>query len=174
MWIHCGEIYGKYNMNIEVVNADYLNVDHSKDIGFLLNSYAVDPMGGRKPLAKNIQNSIANELSKLSYAFSIICYVDGSPAGLTNCFDAFSTFSCKPLINIHDVIVLTEFRGLGVGRKMLEKVEKIAIDKGCCKMTLEVLNGNLVAKSLYKKIGFSAYELAAESGEALLWQKLLL
>ncbi len=56
---------------------------------------------------------------------------------------------------------------------MLEMVEEIAIDKGCCKLTLEVLSGNTLAQSAYKRYGFSGYQLDPEVGDALFWQKLL-
>ena len=54
-----------------------------------------------------------------------------------------------------------------------EKVEEIAISKGCCKLTLEVLSGNAVAKASYEKFGFSGYELDPKVGNALFWQKSL-
>jgi len=37
----------------------------------------------------------------------------------------------------------------GISQMMLEKVEEIAKEKGCCKITLEVLSNNEVAKSSY-------------------------
>jgi ribosomal protein S18 acetylase RimI-like enzyme len=68
---------------------------------------------------------------------------------------------------------LKEYRGKGLSHEMLEKVEEIAIEKGCCKLTLEVLSNNEIAKSSYKKFGFSSYELDPETGQALFWEKLL-
>ena len=130
-------------------------------------------MGGGKPLEEYVIENIADELSRIPHAFSVICYVDNQAAGLVNCFELFSTFSCKPLINIHDVIVLKEYRGKGLSHKMLKKVEEIAIEKGCCKLTLEVLSNNEIAKSSYKKFGFSGYELDPEAGQALFWDKKL-
>ena len=158
-------------MNIEVKIADYLNEQQAMDIGYLLDVYSQDQMGGSQPLSESVKSSLANELSKLPHAFSIICYVDTKPAGLVNCFEAFSTFKCKPLINIHDVVVVDEFRGLGLSQKMLSKVEEIAKSKGCCKITLEVLEGNNVAKRSYIKFGFAGYELDPVMGKALFWQK---
>jgi ribosomal protein S18 acetylase RimI-like enzyme len=160
-------------MSIEITKADYFNNQHAKEIPILLDRYASDPMGGEKPLSKNVKNNLVKELSKLPYAFSVIAYVDGHPAGLINCFEAFSTFSCKPLINIHDVIVVNEYRGHGVSKKMLDKVEEIAKSKGCCKITLEVLGNNEIAKAAYSKFGFSGYELEPKAGAALFWQKQL-
>ena len=163
----------KTEMNIEIIKANYLNKKHAEEIAVLMNYYASDPMGGGKPLADEVKNNLAKELSKLPHAFSIIAYVDGLAAGLVTCFELFSTFSCKPLINIHDVIILKEHRGHGLSQKMLAKVEEIAVSKGCCKLTLEVLEGNKIAKSSYRKFGFSDYELDPKMGNALFWQKVI-
>lgn len=158
-------------MTTSIVQADYSNPQHQQDIPLLLNNYANDPMGGGKPLAPEVTKNLVSALAALPYAFSIITYVDGIAAGLVNCFESFSTFNCKPLVNIHDVIVLEPFRGMGLSIKMLEKVEEIAKAKGCCKMTLEVLSNNEVAKAAYQKFGFANYELDSSAGHALFWQK---
>ncbi|MCP3941871.1 MAG: GNAT family N-acetyltransferase [Desulfobacteraceae bacterium] len=160
-------------MEIEIIIADFDNIRHGTDMGYLLDSYANDPMGGGTPLAENVKENLAKNLSKIPHAFSVLCYVDNRAAGLINCFEAFSTFKCKPLVNIHDIIVISEFRGLGVSQLMLEKVEQIAKDRDCCKITLEVLEGNEVALNSYKKFGFAGYELDPRMGRALFWQKLL-
>ena len=158
-------------MKIDVVMADYSDAQHGIDIIHLLDCYAKDPMGGGKSLPVFVKENLVAELVKIPYAFSLICYVNNEPAGLINCFEGFSSFSCKPLINIHDVVVLSEFRGLGLSQIMLEKVDNIAKDKGCCKVTLEVLEGNKAAKSAYLKHGFAGYELDPNMGKALFWQK---
>jgi len=158
-------------MSVEVIKANYLDSKHSKEIQELLNIYASDPMGGAKSLDKKVKENIVKELSKLPYAFSLIAYVKGEPAGLANCFESFSTFACKPLINIHDFIVLEKYRGNGISQKILNKVEEIAISKDCCKITLEILSNNEAAKASYKKFGFTSYELDPKAGVALFWQK---
>ena len=158
-------------MNIEIKIADYLDKEQAADIGCLLDAYSKDQMGGSRPLSGSVKSNLANELAKLPHAFSVICYVDNKAAGLVNCFEAFSTFKCKPLINIHDVIVINEFRGLGLSQRMLSKVEEIAKSKGCCKITLEVLEGNKAAQNSYMKFGFAGYELDPIMGKALFWQK---
>lgn len=124
-----------------------------------------------EPLTSEVKNNLVKELSKLIHAFSLIAYVDGVAVGLVNCFEAFSTFTCKPLINIHDLVVIEAYRGKGISQNMLGKVEEIAKSKGCCKVTLEVLSGNEAAKASYRKFGFSDYELDPEAGSALFWQK---
>lgn len=160
-------------MNINIVLVNYLDKDQAFDMACLLNCYASDPMGGGADLDAGVLHNLAHELSRLPYAFSVLCYVDNKPAGLVNCFEAFSTFECKPLVNIHDVIVDSAYRGLNISQKMLHKVEEIAREKGCCKLTLEVLEKNKIAQNAYAKFGFAAYELDPEVGKALLWQKKL-
>ena len=158
---------------VEVIRADYSSARHRREIPFLLNQYAMDPMGGGVPLSEDVYTNLVSALSELPYAFSLIAYVDDQPAGLANCFESFSTFACKPLINIHDLCVSPEFRGLGLSQKLLAGVEGIARDRGCCKITLEVLGNNEVAQSAYRKFGFAGYQLNPDTGQALFWQKLL-
>jgi len=158
-------------MKIDLFTLNYQDVQQTQDMLFLLDNYALDPMGGATALSQTVKDNLGTELAKLPHAFSIICYVDGKPAGLANCFEAFSTFKCKPLVNIHDVVVLSEYRGLGISQKMLQHIEKIALEKGCCKITLEVLDGNQIAKNAYIKFGFAGYELDPQMGKALFWEK---
>ena len=158
-------------MDIKILIADYLNSQHAKDISYLLNCYAKDPMGGGQELPLDIQDSLALRLSEIPHSFSVICYVDDNPAGLITCFENFSTFKCKPLINIHDIVVEERFRKLGISQKMLSAVEKEAQKRQCCKITLEVLEGNNTAQHAYKKFGFGGYELDPKMGKALFWEK---
>ncbi|MEH6549733.1 MAG: GNAT family N-acetyltransferase [Pseudomonadales bacterium] len=160
-------------MSTDVVLANYGSEQHERDIIYLLNCYALDPMGGGEPLSSHVQANLVKELSKISHAFSILCYVDEKPAGLINCFEGFSSFLCKPLINVHDVVVLESFRGQGLCPLMLAKVEEIALHRGCSKITLEVLEGNSAAKKSYSSFGFAGYSLDPEFGQALFWQKSL-
>jgi len=158
-------------MNIDVFTLNYQDAQHAQDMLFLLNNYALDPMGGATALNQKVQDNLVSELEKLPHAFSVMCYVDGKPAGLANCFETFSTFKCKPLINIHDLVVSNECRGIGISQKLLQHIENIAIQKGCCKVTLEVLEGNQIAKNAYLKFGFAGYELDPQMGKALFWEK---
>lgn len=158
-------------MTVVLERANYLDSKHAEDIGYLMNCYASDPMGGGKPLTTEIMSKIANELSNIPHALSVICYVDGKPAGLVNSFEAFSTFKCRPLLNVHDIIVAKEFRGQGISHFLLQEIEEIAKEKGCCKITLEVLEGNIPAKKSYIKFGFTDYELDPDLGKAMFWEK---
>ncbi|WP_455884300.1 GNAT family N-acetyltransferase [Pseudomonas spelaei] len=159
--------------DILVLQASYTNPVHAQAIGCVLNHYAEDPMGGGHPLPADLLEQLPAELAKRPHAFSVLAFVGGVPAGLVNCFEGFSTFACRPLINVHDVVVMNEFRGLGLSQKMLHKVEEIARQRGCCKITLEVLEGNAIAQSAYRKFGFDDSKFDPAYGRMLSWSKLL-
>ena len=154
-------------MNPEIVVVDYKNPNHANDLVRLLDGYAADPMGGGQALPVEVKANLADSLASIPHAFSLLCYVGDKAAGLTNCFWGFSTFKNKPLINIHDVYVDPAFRGMRLSVLLLEKVKQLASTKGCCKLTLEVLEGNRPARKAYEKFGFAGYELDPKLGQAL-------
>ncbi len=160
-------------MTLTLSQANYHDPDDAQAIVGLLDAYARDPMGGGESLAESVKASLVGKLAGLPHAFSVLARVDGQPAGLVNCFEGFSTFVAQPLINIHDVVVLPEFRGQGLSQQLLEEVERIARERGCCKLTLEVLEGNRVAQAAYRKLGYAGYELDPQMGRAMFWQKSL-
>ena len=160
-----------------IITADYRNPDHAAAIIYLLDRYARDPMGGGRPLPPQVLDNLIPELAQRPYAFSLLAYISdetGDKAvGLLNGFEGFSTFACKPLLNIHDVTVLPEHRGHGIAQQLLAATEALARDRGCCKLTLEVLSENTSARAAYRRFGFEAYSLDSDTGEAGFWQKLL-
>ena len=157
--------------DILVLQASYTNAVHADAIGLLLNSYAEDPMGGGHSLPADLLQQLPAELAKRPHAFSVLAFVGGEPAGLVNCFEGFSTFACRPLVNVHDVMVKEQFRGLGLSQKMLQKVEEIARQRGCCKITLEVLESNTLAQAAYRKFGFDDSVFDPAHGRMLFWNK---
>ena len=158
---------------IEIVKSNYTADGHQKFIIELLNEYATDITGGGVGLSENVMANLIKELEKRENIHTVIAFVDGNPAGLVISIEGFSTFSCKPLLNIHDMIISPEYRGRGIAKMMLGKVEEIALRAGCCKLTLEVLEGNNIARNLYKSFGFNSYELDPKMGKALFLEKKL-
>jgi len=158
-------------MHIDVRRVDYRDAEQAATLGKLLSAYAADPMGRGAPLSAEEQARLGPALAERPHAFSLIAYVDGEPAGLANCLESFSTFACRPIVNIHDLAVLPAFRGRGVSQALLDAIEAIAADMGCCKITLEVLSNNHIAKAAYEKHGFHGYALDPAAGHALFWEK---
>ncbi len=158
---------------MKIIRADLTNPTHADSLVHLLNLYAQDPMGGGEELSDFTKENLASEIRKRSDTTVILAFDDDKPAGLINCIEGFSTFMCKPLMNIHDVYVDVHYRGKGLAKQLLQAAEDLAIEKGCCKVTLEVLEGNEPAKVAYLKFGFDGYELDPTMGKAMFWQKKL-
>ena len=158
---------------IEIFEADPLNPIHAKAIVQLMDEYARDPMGGGQPLSEAVKTNLPMALSQRSNAYIILALDGNESAGLTICFEGFSTFACRPLLNIHDVMVSAQYRGQGLSKRLLEQAEVIARRLDCCKLTLEVLEGNSIARSAYQSVGFNSYQLDPTMGHALFWEKKL-
>ncbi len=155
---------------IEVIEARYSDPDHAAALVDLLDQYAQDPSGGAKPLSAYARKHLAAELAARPTAFSVLAFDGSTPVGLINCIEGFSTFACRPLVNVHDVVVVNSHRGRGIGQRMLEQVKAIATRRGACKLTLEVLEGNRSAVALYQKFGFAPYQLDPAMGQARFFQ----
>ncbi len=156
---------------LTIVQADLSFARDADAVVRLLNAYALDIMGGGAALSPFAQANLVMELKKRDSAAVILAFVDDQPAGLVICIEGFSTFACQPLLNIHDVTVLPPYRGRGIARKMLAMAESLARQRGCCKLTLEVLEGNAAARALYVSCGFAGYTLDPAMGNAMFWQK---
>jgi ribosomal protein S18 acetylase RimI-like enzyme len=160
-------------MEVRIFETDLTPPEHASAVVLLMNEYACDPMGGGTTLSSFARANLVSELRKRDAAHVILALMDGKPAGLMICLEGFSTFACRPLLNIHDAIVSAPYRGRGLCKRMLEAAEAIAHRLGCCKMTLEVLEGNAAAQAAYKACGFAGYELDPRMGKAMFWEKRL-
>lgn len=145
--------------------ADYSDAADAATVSTLLNGYALDQFGNSAPLDDAVRAHLCAHLAKVQGAFSVIASVGDTPVGLINAFQGFSTFKCEPLINVHDVFVEPAHRRKGITQRMMEKVQEIAVSRGCCKLTLEVLSNNPNAMGSYAKFGFKSYELDPELGD---------
>jgi ribosomal protein S18 acetylase RimI-like enzyme len=161
---------------LHVCRADYSNARHAEVLVDLLDAYAQDPMGGGQALSDFAKRELVSCLAERPQAFSVLAFEaadEKTPIGLVNCIEGFSTFACKPLVNVHDVAVLPAYRGQRVAERMFALVQTIARERGACKLTLEVLSGNLGALRLYTRLGFAQYELDPAAGSAQFLQKWL-
>lgn len=158
---------------ISCKKVDLSDEEQGRRVVQLLNVYATDPMGGGESLTEDVMRRLPQELKKRPTAHAFIATLDGVEAGVAICFEGFSTFECKPLINIHDLCVVPTMRRKGVASTLIFSIEQYALSIGCCKLTLEVLEGNHAAKASYRACGFEGYELDPEMGKAVFWQKKL-
>ena len=158
----------------QICRADYSNPLHAAAVVSLLDAYARDVADGGKPLSDFARFNLVAALAARPRAFSVLAFDGDVAIGLINCFEGFSTFACMPLVNVHDVVVLASHRGRRVGEQMLALVEAIAGERGACKLTLEVLQGNRSAMALYERVGFASFQLDPAMGGAQFLQKWLI
>jgi ribosomal protein S18 acetylase RimI-like enzyme len=136
--------------------ADLANADHQAAIIELLDMYCRDEFGDGKALSAEARENLIPGMARHGGARVFLAYEGQRPVGLAICFQGFSTFRAKPLINIHDIAVDPEFRGRGIGRALLAAVQENARASGCCKVTLEVRSDNHRAMAAYRRAGFES------------------
>lgn len=160
-------------MAIEIREADFDDASHCCGVLDVLDAYAAEPNGGGTPLSSEVRERLIPALREQPSALVLLAFVDGTPVGIASCFFGFSTFYAKPLLNVHDLAVLPAHRGRGIGRALLAAVEERAMARGCCKLTLEVLENNHRARALYHARGFRDFELAGKTYPTLFLSKAL-
>lgn len=154
-----------------VTEADLNNSKHQEAILVMLNEYASDIMGGGAGISDYVKNNLIAQLKSRGGTLVLLAFDQAQPIGIAIAFEGFSTFQARPLLNLHDFAVSSHARGQGVAKVMLEKLETISKQRGYCKITLEVLEGNERAQKIYKDFGFTSYYLNPIMGRALFLDK---
>ena len=87
---------------------------------------------------------------------AVIAAKDDEPVGYALFFPTFSTFLGRPGLYLEDLYVRPAARGLGIGRKLLEHLARITIQRGWGRLEWSVLNWNEPSIAFYKKTGATA------------------
>ncbi|MFK7965760.1 MAG: GNAT family N-acetyltransferase [Burkholderiaceae bacterium] len=139
----------------------------------LLNEFAASDNGGGEAMSQDVLAQLPDQLAACPTYIGLLAKDGHEPLGLLNAFWSVSSFKARPLINIHDVTVTANAQSRGIGRQMMNELERIGRQMQCCKITLEVLDGNTRASALYERLGFEFYQLDPSYGRARLMQKIL-
>ncbi len=155
--------------NIQIVEGDLTNSEHAAHFLKLTAAFMSDEMGGgAQPWNEAQKVQIIHDIANDPYALVLFAVVDGAYSGICTSFLSYSTFQAKPMLNIHDIFVEEPSRGIGIGKRLLEKAEEVASLKKCCKITISVRKDNLNGRDMYKSYGF-----AEAPNSRLLWTKCL-
>ncbi|KAJ2741836.1 acetyltransferase [Coemansia sp. BCRC 34301] len=93
------------------------------------------------------------------FAHVIIAYVTTSPeeaekpAGFALYFFNFSSWLGRPGLYLEDLFVCPEFRSLGIGRRLLVQLARIASDRQCGRFEWVVLDWNEPSIQFYLALG---------------------
>jgi GNAT superfamily N-acetyltransferase len=105
------------------------------------------------------------------FYFCLIAEHDGQLAGFALYFFNYSTWKGQPGLYLEDLFVQPEFRGLGIGKALLQRVAAIALEKNCPRLQWEVLDWNTPAIEFYRAMGaefLDEWRNVRVSGEALM------
>lgn len=86
-------------------------------------------------------------------AKSLVCEVDGKPAGYAVYFYSFSTWLGKNGIYLEDLYITPLYRGRGAGKAMLKELARIAVAENCGRLEWSVLDWNTPAIEFYEALG---------------------
>ena len=145
-------------MEFEIREADLADPGEGAALVEIIDSYARGPGGQNAPLPALARDEMVRGLVEHPSATVLLALADGRPVGTAVCVFGFSTFAGKPTINIHDLAVLPDFQGRGIGRALIAEVERLARERDCCRITLEVHDSNTGAKRLYEAAGFGSWD----------------
>jgi len=104
------------------------------------------------------------------FYFCLIAEHDARAAGFAFYFFNYSTWMGQPGLYLEDIFVEPEFRGLGIGKALLQQVAAIAVEKNCPRLQWEVLDWNTPAIEFYRAMGaefLDEWRNVRVSGEAL-------
>jgi GNAT superfamily N-acetyltransferase len=89
---------------------------------------------------------------------AVIATKDDEPVGYALFFPTFSTFLGRPGMYLEDVYVRPSARGFGIGRKLLEHLARITVQRGWGRLEWSVLDWNEPSIGFYKKLGATAMD----------------
>lgn len=85
----------------------------------------------------------------------------------------YSTFLGRPGLYLEDLFVKPDFRGKGIGRRLLSELAALAVARGCGRLEWSVLDWNAPALGFYRSVGavpqtdWIIHRLTGESLQAL-------
>jgi len=127
----------------------------SKDVSLILKFIRALAVYERAPdaVAATEADLLRDGFGSNPFYFCLIAESDGDPAGFALYFFNYSTWLGRPGLYLEDLFVHPEFRGLGIGKALLQRVAAIAVEKGCLRLQWEVLDWNTPAINFYSAMG---------------------
>lgn len=83
----------------------------------------------------------------------LFALVDGKEAGFALFFHNFSTFLGRAGLYLEDLFVKPEYRGQGIGKRILQELAAIAVERGCGRLEWWCLDWNKPSIDFYLSLG---------------------
>ena len=101
-----------------------------------------------------LKQRLENEESKIYVAESI----NGKLVGFVQLYPVFSSTRMKKLWLLNDLFVLTEYRGQGISKALIQKAKGLCFSTDACGLILETAKSNDIGNMLYPATGFTLDE----------------
>lgn len=85
--------------------------------------------------------------------FALIAEEAGEPCGFALWFFSFSTFRGRHGVYLEDLFVRENRRGKGIGKALLARLARIALENDCARLEWQVLDWNAPSIAFYKALG---------------------
>ncbi len=113
---------------------------------------------------ENLQQEVAATEQELERALfgesstpeALIATAGGDAVGYALFFQNFSTFLGRPGLYLEDLFVIPSHRGRGIGRSLLARVARIAVERRSGRLEWAVLDWNQKAIGFYERLGAKA------------------
>lgn len=95
---------------------------------------------------------------------------NGPPAGFALFFHTFSTFLGQRGLWLEDLFVYPQYRGAGLGRRLLAELAQVARSRDCGRFEWAVLDWNAPAIGFYQRMGATLlpdWRIVRVTGDAL-------
>lgn len=89
---------------------------------------------------------------------ALLAETEGGICGLAVTYLAYSSWKGAPSLVVHDLFVEEGGRGSGAGSALLAAAAALAVEHGCCRMDVNVLEWNDEARRFYGDRGFTPLE----------------
>ncbi len=145
-------------VSLRIVEADLDDARHAEALVEIIDDYAREPGGQAAPLSEEAKAKMVPGLRATPNASVLLAFEGDTAVGAAVLLWSFSTFAGRRMVNVHDLAARSGHRGKGVGTALLVETERLARERDCCKVTLEVQDVNEGAKRLYGSLGFASFE----------------
>lgn len=119
----------------------------------LMNAYITDFYQQKEPEEKELKELIRHLLSNPAAGLQFVAEANGKLVGFATLYFTFSTLQVKKQAILNDLFVIPEVRGRKIGEQLFQTCLNKIRENDYCSMIWETGKDNLVAQSLYKKMG---------------------
>ena len=99
-------------------------------------------------------STIFHEALRSSHQHYLCATTDSQLVGFCSVSLKHSLWCMARLTHIDELVVANEFRGHGIGRRLVERAEQIALANGCNRIELDSAYWREAAHSFYRHLGF--------------------